>query len=79
MNASKNHRKRITLEDLAAMTARGFLAMEEKMATKEDIAELKQRLDRIESHNERRLDLLENRTIVLKNTMEGELGVKIAW
>lgn len=47
---------KVTIDDLAAMVGRGFLSMQETLASKEDIAELSGRVDSIEI----RLDKLES-------------------
>ena len=40
-----NNHKNITLEELARMTAKGFASIQENMATKEDLANLRNEID----------------------------------
>lgn len=71
----------ITLDDLAAMVARGFLSIENRIdgidirldniETRLDSVEtrldsVEQRLDRIETRHERRIDILESRTVTFE-------------
>lgn len=83
MNRQKSQ-KRITLDDLAAMTARGFLTLETKMderfaSVDERFDRLEGRLDRVEAKHDRRLDILESRTTTLKSYFESKLKTKIVW
>ena len=80
----KEVRKRITLDDLAMMTARGFVSLEQRMDERfaqvdERFDGVEGRLDRIEAAHERRLDILESRTVTLKNYFESKLKTKIVW
>ncbi len=92
---NKSKSKKITIDDLARMVARGFSSMEERFDTKIDTLEQKmndkfdqvdkrfdevdKRFDRLEDKYGRRLDTLESRTITLKNHMENGFKKKLAW
>jgi len=75
---SKN--KKITIDDLAVMVAKGF----ENTSTKDDLREVTKKLDdidyrlgKIESNHERRLDLLEDRMQVVKTYFERNPQLKV--
>lgn len=75
----------ITLEDLAAMMARGF----ESMITKQDTMEIEikgitkrlddidYRLSRIETNHERRLDILEDKIRIFETIFVKNLKIKL--
>jgi hypothetical protein len=76
--------KKITLEDLAVMVAKGF----ENMATKQEmdagfksvykiLEDMEYRLGKIESNHERRLDLLEDKMLVVKTYFERNPHLKV--
>lgn len=66
------------IDDLAAMTARGFSDIEKQMttiATKDDLKEVTARLDRIEFHmntHERRIEMLEDKMRIVST----KIGLK---
>ena len=72
------------IDDLAIAMANQFTRLEEKMDAgfanlNERVSAVELRLDRIEYHHTRRLDILEARTNVLKEASEKGLGTTIIW
>lgn len=72
--------KKMTIDDLAVMVAKGF----ENTATKDDFKEVSRkledidyRLSKIESNHERRIDLLEDRMQVVKTYFERNPKLKV--
>jgi septal ring factor EnvC (AmiA/AmiB activator) len=76
--------KKITIDDLALMVAKGFDSVTTNMATKDDLKEVNKKLDdidyrlgKIESNHERRIDLLEDRMQVVKTYFEKNPKLKV--
>ena len=73
--------KNISIDDLAAMVAKGF----SNTATKDDIKRLESHLDdidfrlgKIEANHERRLDVLEDKMLIIYTAFEKQLKIKLA-
>lgn len=61
--------------DFAVMMMREFA----KLPTKEDYQRLTDKLEHVERNHDTRIDLLEDRTNVLKSTVEKNLKTKVVW
>ncbi len=75
---------KITVDELAIMLANYFTHLDHRINQLEDslrgeIREVRDRLDRMESRHEKRLDKVEDRTVILKKAVEKGLDTKIAW
>ncbi len=81
-------KKEITTNELAAMVARGFANLEEKMATKSSLYSLEDRLgeklteigaqiDQIKFNQGNRLDVAEDNIRIIKTVFEKNLKIKL--
>ncbi|MDQ5971467.1 MAG: hypothetical protein QG566_413 [Patescibacteria group bacterium] len=77
--------KKMTIDDLAIMVAKGFNGIESRMATKDDVKILEERLDKIdfrlskiEVNHERRLDKVEDKIQIIYTAFEKQLKIKLA-
>jgi tetrahydromethanopterin S-methyltransferase subunit G len=75
----------MTIDDLAIMVAKGFNGIESRMATKDDVKILEERLDKIdfrlskiEVNHERRLDKVEDKIQIIYTAFEKQLKIKLA-
>ncbi|MCC6448125.1 MAG: hypothetical protein IT215_05505 [Chitinophagaceae bacterium] len=92
MKKSGKKTKEMSIDDLAIMVAKGFNGIESRMATKDDIKMLSERIDgvderldkidfrlsKIEVNHERRLDKVEDKLAIIYTAFEKQLKIKLA-